>query len=44
VPQESFGLPAVLANRFGRHVADAAGKNVSARLVVEGRAGRQRLL
>ena len=44
VPQESFGLPAVLANRFGRHFADAAGKNVSARLVVEGRAGRQRLL
>ncbi|MFO1375980.1 MAG: saccharopine dehydrogenase C-terminal domain-containing protein [Steroidobacteraceae bacterium] len=44
VPQESFGLPAVLVNRFGRHFADAGGKSVSAQLVVEGRAGRQRTL
>ena len=42
VPQESFRLPAVLANRFGRHFSDAGGKSVSAQLVVEGRAGRQR--
>ncbi len=44
VPQESFRLPAVLANRFGRHYADPAGKDISARLVVEGRAGSQRQL
>jgi saccharopine dehydrogenase-like NADP-dependent oxidoreductase len=44
VPQESFALPAVLANRFGRHYADPGGKSVSAQLVVEGRAGRQRRL
>ena len=44
VPQESFALPAVLANRFGRHFEDAGGKSVSAQLVVEGRAGRQRTL
>lgn len=44
VPQESFRLSAVLANRFGRHYADPAGKDVSARLVVEGRAGSQRQL
>jgi saccharopine dehydrogenase-like NADP-dependent oxidoreductase len=44
VRQESLRLPEVLANRFGRHYADAGGKNVSAQLVVEGKAGRQRKL
>jgi saccharopine dehydrogenase-like NADP-dependent oxidoreductase len=42
VRQEDFSLVDVLKNRFGRHYADGAGKEMSASMVVSGRAGHQR--
>jgi saccharopine dehydrogenase-like NADP-dependent oxidoreductase len=42
VAQEQFRLPAILANRFGRYYAQGSGKELSSRIVVEGRAGHQR--
>src|SRR5262245_36830087 len=43
VRQEDFSLTDVIANRFGLHYSqDAAGKEVSATMVVSGRAGHQR--
>jgi saccharopine dehydrogenase-like NADP-dependent oxidoreductase len=44
VRQEQFGLPEVLANRFGAWYGAGSDKTVSARMVVEGTAGRQRSL
>ncbi|MSQ92380.1 MAG: saccharopine dehydrogenase family protein [Gammaproteobacteria bacterium] len=44
VRQEQFRLPAVLANRFGAWFQDGSDKGVSGRMVVEGKAGRQRNL
>jgi len=43
VRQEDFSLVDVLANRFGRHYADGGSKEVSARMVVAGQTGHQRL-
>ena len=43
VRQEDFSLVEVLANRFGRHFADGGSKDVSARMVVAGQTGHQRL-
>ncbi len=42
VRQEQFRLPEVLANRFGAWYSSATDKAVSARMVAEGNAGRQR--
>jgi saccharopine dehydrogenase-like NADP-dependent oxidoreductase len=42
VPQESFRLPEILANRFGRYYAPGGTKDVSSEVVVSGRAGHQR--
>jgi saccharopine dehydrogenase-like NADP-dependent oxidoreductase len=42
VRQEQFRLPEVLANRFGAWYSHGADKSVSGRIVVEGKAGRQR--
>jgi saccharopine dehydrogenase-like NADP-dependent oxidoreductase len=42
IRQEQFRLPEVLANRFGKWYALGGDKSVSARVVVEGKAGRQR--
>ena len=44
VRQEQFRLPAVLANRFGAWFQNGSDKGVSGRMVVEGKAGRQRNL
>lgn len=44
VRQEQFGLPEILANRFGAWYANGGGKAVSARMVVDGTAGRQKNL
>ncbi len=44
VRQEEFRLPEVLSNRFGLWYQNAGDKAVSARMVVEGDAGRQRSL
>ncbi len=44
VRQEQFGLPQVLANRFGAWYQKGGDKNVSGQMVVEGKAGRQRKL
>jgi saccharopine dehydrogenase-like NADP-dependent oxidoreductase len=44
VRQEQFRLPEVLANRFGAWYGSGGDKTVSARMVVEGTAGRQRSL
>jgi len=44
VRQEQFRLPEVLANRFGAWYGVGSDKAVSARMVVEGTAGRQRSL
>lgn len=44
VRQEQFRLPDVIANRFGAWFQSGGDKGVSARMVVEGRAGRQRRL
>jgi saccharopine dehydrogenase-like NADP-dependent oxidoreductase len=41
VRQEQFSLPEVLANRFGAWYS-GTDKSVSGRIVVEGKAGRQR--
>jgi saccharopine dehydrogenase-like NADP-dependent oxidoreductase len=43
VRQEDFSLADVLSNRFGRHYADGGSKDVSARMVVAGQTGQQRL-
>jgi saccharopine dehydrogenase-like NADP-dependent oxidoreductase len=43
VRQEDFSLLEVLQNRFGRHYADGSGKEVSARMVVNGEVGHQRV-
>jgi saccharopine dehydrogenase-like NADP-dependent oxidoreductase len=43
VRQEDFSLVDVLANRFGRHYAEGGGKEVSARMVVAGTTGQQRV-
>jgi saccharopine dehydrogenase-like NADP-dependent oxidoreductase len=42
VRQEQFRLPEVLANRFGGWYSQGADKSVSGRIVIEGKAGRQR--
>jgi saccharopine dehydrogenase-like NADP-dependent oxidoreductase len=42
VRQEQFSLPEVLANRFGAWYSHGTDKSVSGRIVVEGKAGRQR--
>ena len=42
VRQEQFRLPDVLANRFGAWYSQGSDKSVSARMVAEGKAGRQR--
>ena len=44
VRQEQFSLPALLANRFGAWYRTGGDKQISARMVVEGTAGRQRSL
>lgn len=44
VTQESFRLPEILANRFGRHLAAGGSKEVSADVVLRGAPGRQRVL
>ncbi|HEY5558420.1 MAG TPA: saccharopine dehydrogenase C-terminal domain-containing protein [Steroidobacteraceae bacterium] len=44
VRQEQFRLPEVLANRFGARYRSGGDKAVSAQMVVEGMAGRQRSL
>jgi saccharopine dehydrogenase-like NADP-dependent oxidoreductase len=43
VRQEDFALTDVLDNRFGRHYADSSSKDVSGRVIVAGRTGRQRV-
>jgi len=42
VTQESFRLPDILANRFGRHLAAGGSKDISAGVVLSGAPGRQR--
>jgi saccharopine dehydrogenase-like NADP-dependent oxidoreductase len=42
VTQESFRLPAILANRFGKHLAAGSSKDLSADIVLSGMGGRQR--
>jgi saccharopine dehydrogenase-like NADP-dependent oxidoreductase len=42
VRQEDFRLLDVLQNRFGKHYADGAGKEISAHMVVSGKTGHQR--
>src|ERR1700722_19406135 len=42
VTQESFRLPDILANRFGRHLAAGGSKEISSDVVVSGAPGRQR--
>jgi saccharopine dehydrogenase-like NADP-dependent oxidoreductase len=42
VRQEQFRLPEVLANRFGAWYRHGTDKSVSARVMVEGKAGKQR--
>jgi len=44
VRQEQFRLPDLLANRFGAWFQSGSDKGVSGRMVVEGKAGRQRKL
>ncbi len=44
VAQEQFRLGAILANRFGRYYAAGGTKDVSAEVVVSGKAGKQRRL
>src|SRR5580658_521033 len=44
VTQESFRLPDILANRFGRHLAAGGSKDVSGDIVLSGAPGQQRLL
>ncbi|HEY1724230.1 MAG TPA: saccharopine dehydrogenase C-terminal domain-containing protein [Steroidobacteraceae bacterium] len=42
VTQETFRLPDILGNRFGRHLAAGGSKDVSGDVVVSGAPGRQR--
>jgi saccharopine dehydrogenase-like NADP-dependent oxidoreductase len=42
VAQEKFTMPDILKNRFGRYFAQGGTKDLSAEVVVSGRAGRQR--
>ena len=42
VTQESFRLPDILTNRFGRHLAAGGSKDISGDVVVSGAPGRQR--
>lgn len=42
VAQESFRLPEIVANRFGRYYAPGGTKDVSSEVVVSGKAGHQR--
>jgi saccharopine dehydrogenase-like NADP-dependent oxidoreductase len=42
VAQESFSLPDILENRFGRYYAPGGSKDLSSAVVVKGAAGRQR--
>jgi len=44
VAQEQFRLGAILSNRFGRYYASGGTKDVSAEIVVSGKAGKQRRL
>ncbi|HEY2591722.1 MAG TPA: hypothetical protein VGI35_09050, partial [Steroidobacteraceae bacterium] len=44
IPQERFKLGAILANRFGRYYASGGTKEISAEVVVSGKAGKQRRL
>jgi saccharopine dehydrogenase-like NADP-dependent oxidoreductase len=44
VPQEKFAMPDILRNRFGRFYAQGGTKDLSAEVVVSGKAGRQRRL
>jgi saccharopine dehydrogenase-like NADP-dependent oxidoreductase len=44
VPQEKFRMPEILGNRFGRFYAQGGTKDLSAEVVVTGKAGRQRRL
>ncbi|HTW73563.1 MAG TPA: saccharopine dehydrogenase C-terminal domain-containing protein [Steroidobacteraceae bacterium] len=44
VTQESFRLPQILGNRFGRHLAAGGSKELSGDVVLSGGSGRQRLL
>ncbi len=44
VAQEQFRLGAILANRFGRYYASGGTKDISAEIVVSGKAGKQRRL
>jgi saccharopine dehydrogenase-like NADP-dependent oxidoreductase len=44
VTQESFRLPDILGNRFGRHLASGGSKDISGDVVLSGAPGRQRTL
>ena len=44
VTQESFRLPDILANRFGRNLAAGSSKDISGDVVLSGAPGRQRAL
>ena len=44
VAQEKFSMPDILGNRFGRFFAQGGTKDLSAEVVVSGKAGRQRRL
>jgi len=44
VTQESFRLPDILDNRFGRHLAAGSSKDISGDVVLSGAPGRQRAL
>lgn len=44
VAQEKFSMPEILSNRFGRYYAQGGTKDLSAEVVVSGKAGRQRRL
>ncbi|HEY6452152.1 MAG TPA: saccharopine dehydrogenase C-terminal domain-containing protein [Steroidobacteraceae bacterium] len=44
ITQESFRLPEILANRFGRHLAAGSSKDISGEVVLSGVPGRQRAL
>jgi saccharopine dehydrogenase-like NADP-dependent oxidoreductase len=44
VAQEKFSMPDILRNRFGRYYAQGGTKDLSAEIVVSGKAGRQRKL
>jgi saccharopine dehydrogenase-like NADP-dependent oxidoreductase len=44
IAQEQFRLPEILSNRFGRYYGPGGTKDVSAEVVVSGKAGKQRKL